>query len=222
MSALSEIVLSGKARAIGFSEWTAEQIQGALDLVPPNVKFASSQPQYSMLYRKHEPNVFPLCIEKGIGQIVWSPMAQGVLSGKYKPGAAPPAGSRATSDDGHFMRHFLTEPVLEAVQKLGPIAERAGCGMAQFAVGWVLAQPGITSAIIGARTRPSSTKPSPRGGIEGRSRADRQGRSSAEGRRHMVGTVSTPPGDDVQTSATLCSAMRSLDAFCIRFTTSSG
>ena len=151
MEALSEVVRSGKARAIGFSEWTAEQIQGALDLVPPNVKFTSSQPQYSMLYRKHEPSVFPLCIENGIGQIVWSPMAQGVLSGKYKPGAAPPNDSRATSDDAHYMRHFLTDPVLEAVQKLEPVAARAGCSMAQFAIAWVLAQPGITSAIIGAR-----------------------------------------------------------------------
>jgi aryl-alcohol dehydrogenase-like predicted oxidoreductase len=151
MSALSEVVRNGKARAIGFSEWTAEQIQGALDLAPPNVKFASSQPQYSMLYRKHEPNVFPLCMENGIGQIVWSPMAQGVLSAKYRPAAAAPAGSRATSDDGHFMRHFLTDPVLEAVQKLQPVADRAGCSMAQFALGWVLAQPGITSAIVGAR-----------------------------------------------------------------------
>lgn len=151
MSALSEVVSSGKARAIGFSEWTAEQIRSALDLAPPCVKFSSSQPQYSMLYRKHEPAVFPLCIESGIGQIVWSPLAQGVLSGKYRPGASLPADSRATSGDGHFMRHFLTDPVLEAVQKLQPIADRAGCSMAQFALGWVLAQPGVTSAIIGAR-----------------------------------------------------------------------
>src|SRR5690349_5239936 len=102
MEALSEVVRSGKARAIGFSEWSPDQIEAALALAPPNVKFVSSQPQYSLLYRRAEAKVIPVSIAGGIGQIVWSPLAQGVLSGKYLPGAALPAGSRATGDDAHF------------------------------------------------------------------------------------------------------------------------
>lgn len=150
MAALSEVVRSGKARAIGFSEWSPEQIEAALALAPPHVKFVSSQPQYSLLYRRPEEKVIPISIAHGIGQIVWSPLAQGVLSGKYLPGAALPEGSRATGDDAHFMRQFLTDPVLEAVQALTPVADKAGCSLAQLAIAWVLAQPGITSAIVGA------------------------------------------------------------------------
>ena len=157
MAALSEVVRSGKVRAIGFSEWAPDQIQAALDLAPPHVKFVSSQPQYSLLYRRPEAKVIPLSIANGIGQIVWSPLAMGVLSGKYKPGKAPPAGSRAASEDQHFMERYLADPVLEAVQKLAPLAERAGCSMAQLAIAWVLAQPGITSAIVGA-SRPEQLK----------------------------------------------------------------
>ena len=150
MAALSEVVRSGKARAIGFSEWAPDQIEAALALAPPAVKFVSSQPQYSLLYRRPEAKVIPISIANGIGQIVWSPLAQGVLSGKYPSGAALPQGSRATGEDAHFMRQFLTDPVLEAVQRLRPVADGAGCTMAQLAVAWVLAQPGITSAIVGA------------------------------------------------------------------------
>lgn len=150
MAALSEVVRSGKARAIGFSEWSPDQIAAALALAPPNVKFVSSQPQYSLLYRRPEAGVIPLCIVNGIGQIVWSPLAMGVLSGKYLPGAPPPAGSRATSEDQHFMERYLAEPVLEAVQRLRPIADKAGCSMAQLAVAWLLAQPGMASVIVGA------------------------------------------------------------------------
>jgi Predicted oxidoreductases (related to aryl-alcohol dehydrogenases) len=157
MAALSTVVRSGKARAIGFSEWAPDQIEAALALAPPHVKFVSSQPQYSLLYRRIEKKVIPISIASGIGQIVWSPLAQGVLSGKYRPGAALPEGSRATSEDAHFMRQFLTDPVLEAVQKLAPLAERAGCTMAQLAIAWVLAQPGITSAIVGA-SRPDQLR----------------------------------------------------------------
>src|SRR3546814_311641 len=143
MEALSQVVRSGKARAIGFSEWAPEQIEAALALAPPNVKFVSSQPQYSLLYRRAEKKVIPISIANDIGQIVWSPLAQGVLSGKYLPGVALPEGSRATSDDAHFMQQFLTDPVLEAVQRLKPVADKAGCSLAQLAIAWVLAQPGI-------------------------------------------------------------------------------
>ncbi len=157
MAALSEVVKSGKARAIGFSEWAPENIEAALALAPPHVKFVSSQPQYSLLYRRPEAKVIPISMAGGIGQIVWSPLAQGVLSGKYLPGAAVPAGSRATTGDEHYMRQFLTDPVLEAVQQLKPVAERAGCSLAQFAIAWVLAQPGIMSAIVGA-SRPEQLR----------------------------------------------------------------
>ncbi|SEH16505.1 Predicted oxidoreductase [Sphingopyxis sp. YR583] len=157
MEALSEVVRSGKARAIGFSEWSPDQIAAALALAPPSVKFVSSQPQYSLLYRRAEEKVIPISIAGGIGQIVWSPLAQGVLSGKYLPGAALPAGSRATGDDAHFMQQFLTAPVLEAVQSLNTVADRAGCSLAQLAIAWVIAQPGITSAIVGA-SRPDQLR----------------------------------------------------------------
>jgi 1-deoxyxylulose-5-phosphate synthase len=150
MAALSDVMRSGKARAIGFSEWSPENIEAALALCPPNVKFVSSQPQYSLLYRRPEAKVIPICIANGIGQIVWSPLAMGVLSGKYLPGAPRPEGSRATGEDQHFMERYLAEPVLEAVQKLRPLADRAGCSMAQLAVTWLLAQPGMTSVIVGA------------------------------------------------------------------------
>ena len=157
MAALSAVVTSGKARAIGFSEWSPENIEAALALTPPNVKFVSSQPQYSLLYRRAEAKVIPISIANGIGQIVWSPLAMGVLSGKYLPGAPPPDGSRATSEDSHFMGRYLADPVLEAVQRLKPVADRAGCTMAQLAIAWVLAQPGITSAIVGA-SRPEQLR----------------------------------------------------------------
>jgi aryl-alcohol dehydrogenase-like predicted oxidoreductase len=157
MAALSGVVTSGKARAIGFSEWSPDQIEAALALAPPHVKFVSSQPQYSLLYRRAETKVIPISIANGIGQIVWSPLAMGVLSGKYKPGEAPPANSRAASEDGHFMERYLADPVLEAVQALKPVADKAGCSMAQLAIAWVLAQPGITSAIVGA-SRPEQLR----------------------------------------------------------------
>ncbi|MBN8842407.1 MAG: aldo/keto reductase family protein [Sphingomonadales bacterium] len=157
MEALSEVVRSGKARAIGFSEWSPEQIEAAVALAPPNIKFVSSQPQYSLLHRRPEAKVIPICIANGIGQIVWSPLAQGVLSGKYRPGATPPADSRATTGDAHFMSNFLTDPILEAVQSLSDVAAKAECSMAQLAIAWVLAQPGITSAIVGA-SRPQQLR----------------------------------------------------------------
>jgi len=150
MEALTEVVRQGKARYIGFSEWNPSQIQAALDL--PNVeKFVSSQPQYSMLWRKPEAEVFPLCEANGIGQIVWSPLAQGVLTGKYKPGQEIPKDSRAANDKMNgFMSDLLTDQVLTAVQDLNSIAEELNISMAQLALAWVLRDQRVTSAIIGA------------------------------------------------------------------------
>jgi 1-deoxyxylulose-5-phosphate synthase len=150
MAALSDVVRSGKARAIGFSEWSPQNIADAL-AAPDTVKFVSSQPQYSLLWRRPEAKVIPLCAANGISQIVWSPLAQGVLSGKYKPGTPPPEGSRATSDEmGGFIGGFMTDAVLNAVQRLKPLADEAGCTMAQFALAWVLREPNVAAAIVGA------------------------------------------------------------------------
>jgi 1-deoxyxylulose-5-phosphate synthase len=150
MEALSETVRAGKVRALGFSEWSPQNIRDAL-AVPDCVKFVSSQPQYSLLWRRPEKEVIPLCTANGIGQIVWSPLAQGVLTGKYLPGSAPPKDSRATSDEmGGFIARLMEDKVLAAVQKLKPLADEAGCSMAQFALAWVLREANVTSAIIGA------------------------------------------------------------------------
>jgi aryl-alcohol dehydrogenase-like predicted oxidoreductase len=151
MEALTEVVRQGKARYIGFSEWTPEQIRAALDMVPRVEKFVSSQPQYSMLYRVPEREVFPLCAANGISQIVWSPLAQGALTGKSEPGRPPPAGTRAASQEmGWAMDRFRDDDVLEAVQRLRPIADGLGITMAQLALAWVLREPNVASAIIGA------------------------------------------------------------------------
>jgi 1-deoxyxylulose-5-phosphate synthase len=154
MAALSEVVRAGKARAIGFSEWNAEQIGAALALSPPNVRFSSSQPQYSMLWRAPERDVFPLCAANGISQVVWSPLAQGVLTGKYTPGARPAADTRmGNAEMGWAMGQVSSNAVLERVQRLRPIAERLDLSMAKLALAWVLREPNIASAIVGA-TRP--------------------------------------------------------------------
>ena len=153
MAALSEVVSSGKARYLGFSEWSAPQIQAALDLSRDKgyAKFVSSQPQYSMLHREPEAEVFPLCKANGISQIVWSPLAQGALTGKYKPGQPLPEGTRATSEQmGSMMGNWLDDDVLETVQQLVPVAERLGLTMAQLALAWVLREENVASAIVGA------------------------------------------------------------------------
>jgi 1-deoxyxylulose-5-phosphate synthase len=153
MEALNEVVRSGKARYIGFSEWTPDQIRHSLELSDTNgwARFVSSQPQYSMLWREPEREVIPLSAENGISQIVWSPLAQGALTGKYKPGAPPPEGSRATSERmGRLIGDFMHDDVLETVQRLVPIADRLGLSMAQLALAWVLRQPNVASAIVGA------------------------------------------------------------------------
>jgi len=150
MEALTRAVESGKVRTIGFSEWPADRIQAALDLGDVE-KFVSSQPQYSLLWREPETEVFPLSFANGIGQIVWSPLGQGVLTGKYDPDSPPPAGSRATSDEmGGWMDRLMQKPVLEAVQRLKPLAAEAGLSLTQFALAWVLRRPEVSSAIIGA------------------------------------------------------------------------
>ena len=150
MAALSDAVRSGKVRSIGFSEWSPQNIRDAL-AVPDSVKFVSSQPQYSLLWRRPEKEVIPLCAASGISQIVWSPLAQGVLTGKYKPGEAPPPGTRATSDAmGGFIDRLMRDDVLSAVQQLRPLADEAGCSMAQFALAWVLREPNVASAFLGA------------------------------------------------------------------------
>ncbi|MBA3736124.1 MAG: aldo/keto reductase family protein [Actinobacteria bacterium] len=158
MEALTEVVQQGKARYLGFSEWTAEQIRAALTLVPGVEKFVSSQPQYSILYRVPEREVIPLCKENGISQIVWSPLAQGALTGKYKPGEEPVAGTRAASQQmGWAMDSYRDDEVLEAVQRLVPIAEGLGVTMAQLALAWVLREENVASAIVGA-SRPEQVE----------------------------------------------------------------
>jgi 1-deoxyxylulose-5-phosphate synthase len=158
MEALTEVVRQGKARYIGFSEWSADQIRAALALVPRVEKFVSSQPQYSLLYRVPEREVIPLCKENGISQIVWSPLAQGTLTGKYKPGEEPAAGTRAASQQmGWSMDRFRDDDVLRAVQRLSPIAEGLGITMAQLALAWVLREENVASAIVGA-SRPSQVE----------------------------------------------------------------
>ena len=149
MEALTELVRSGKARYIGFSEWTVDQIEAAL-AIPGVERFVSSQPEYSMLWRKAE-QVIPLCAREGISQVVWSPLAQGALTGKYKPGSPPPADSRAASKSmGSMMGRFRDDSVLAAVQRLRPIADDLGLTMAQMALAWVLQEENVASAITGA------------------------------------------------------------------------
>src|SRR3954468_338563 len=157
MGALSEVVEAGKARHIGFSEWSADQIQAALD-IPGVRKFVSSQPQYSALWRKPEAEVIPLCEANGISQIVWSPLAQGVLTGKYKPGEKVPSDSRAANKSmNRFIKQWLKDDVLEAVQSLQPIAREAGISLSQLALAWVLHQRNVTAVIVGA-TRPEQVR----------------------------------------------------------------
>ena len=157
MEALTRAVESGKTRYIGFSEWPADKIREAIEM--PNVaRFVSSQPQYSLLWRDPEREVIPLSAANGISQIVWSPLAQGVLTGKYRPGAPLPSGSRATSEEmGGWMDRLLARPVLEAVERLKPLAAEAGLSLAQFSLAWVLREPNVASAIVGA-SRPSQVE----------------------------------------------------------------
>jgi aryl-alcohol dehydrogenase-like predicted oxidoreductase len=158
--ALADVVHSGKALYIGVSEWTAAQIRAGHELARElKIQLVGSQPQYSMLWRVIEAEVVPTCEELGIGQVVFSPIAQGVLSGKYQPGQPPPPGSRATDEKSGamFISRFLADEVLSTVQRLRPIADQAGLTMAQLAVAWVLQNPNVSSAIVGA-TRPEQLR----------------------------------------------------------------
>ena len=153
MLAFADVVRSGKALYIGVSEWRAEEIRAGAELARElRVPLISNQPQYNMLWRVIEPEVVPASEENGIGQIVWSPIAQGVLTGKYKPGQAPPAGSRATDEKGgaDMISRFLEDDVLTRVQQLEPLAAEAGLSMAQLATAWTLQNPNVSAAIIGA------------------------------------------------------------------------
>jgi aryl-alcohol dehydrogenase-like predicted oxidoreductase len=150
---IDDLIDQGKVLYAGISEWTAPQIQDAVAYAEKHGldRIVSSQPQYSMLHRTIEREVIPLCEREGIGQVVWSPLAQGVLTGKYQPGQAPPPNSRATAGDAsQFMHSFLRDEVLAGVQKLKPIAEQHHLSMSQLALAWVLRQPNVSSAIVGA------------------------------------------------------------------------
>jgi aryl-alcohol dehydrogenase-like predicted oxidoreductase len=153
MEALADVVHSGKALYIGVSEWKASEIRAGHALARElKIPLVSNQPQYSMLWRVIEAEVIPTSEELGMGQIVFSPIAQGVLTGKYLPGQAPPDGSRATDEKSgaFFIKRWLTDEVLSAVQRLRPLADQAGLTMAQLAVAWVLQHPNVSSAIVGA------------------------------------------------------------------------
>jgi voltage-dependent potassium channel beta subunit len=160
MLAFADVVRAGKALYIGVSEWRAEEIREAKALADDlRVPLISNQPQYNMLWRVIEAEVIPTCEELGIGQIVWSPIAQGVLTGKYKPGAKPPQGSRATDEAGgaNMISHWLDDDILRRVQQLEPIADDLGLSMAQLAIAWVLQNDNVASAIVGA-SRPEQVE----------------------------------------------------------------
>jgi aryl-alcohol dehydrogenase-like predicted oxidoreductase len=160
LRAFDDLVRQGKVLYVGVSEWRAEEISAALEIAGQMGldRIISNQPQYNMIWRVIESEVIPLCAKEGIGQIVWSPIAQGALTGKYLPGAAHPAGSRATDESGsRFISGYLTDGILGRVQQLRPVAEEAGLGLAQLAIAWVLQNPNVSAAIVGA-TRPEQVR----------------------------------------------------------------
>ena len=160
LRAFDDLVRQGKVLYVGVSEWRAEQIADALRIAGEMGfdRIVSNQPQYNMLWRVIEAEVIPLCEKEGIGQVVFSPIAQGILTGKYLPGAAPPAGSRATDPSGsRFIRDYLTDDLLGRVQQLKPIAGEAGLTLAQLAVAWTLQNPDVSAAIVGA-SRPDQVR----------------------------------------------------------------
>lgn len=154
LRAFDDLVRQGKVLYVGVSEWTADQIEAALRVADDMGfdRIISNQPQYNMLWRVIEAEVVPVCEREGVGQIVWSPIGQGVLTGKYRPGEQPPQGSRATDDKGgaDFISRFMSDDVLRRVQDLGPVAQEAGLSPAQLAVAWVLQNANVSAAIIGA------------------------------------------------------------------------
>jgi 1-deoxyxylulose-5-phosphate synthase len=158
MEALTEVVREGKARYIGFSEWPVDKIREAIEMAGVE-KFVSSQPQYSMIWRGPERDVIPYCSDHGISQIVWSPLAQGILTGKYKPGEAPPKDSRAAQESMNYFlgEDRLADALLERVQQLGDVAKDLSVTTAQLALAWVLREPNVASAIVGA-SRPQQVE----------------------------------------------------------------
>src|SRR5579864_3962517 len=158
MEALTEVVRSGKARYLGFSEWPVEKIREAMEMAGVE-KFVSSQPQYSMIWRGPERDVIPYCRDHGISQIVWSPLAQGILTGKYKPGEPPPKDSRAAQESMNYFlgEDRLADTLLERVQQLADVAKDLGISTAQLALAWVLREPNVASAIVGA-SRPQQVE----------------------------------------------------------------
>jgi len=161
LRAFDDLVRQGKVMYVGVSEWRAEEIAAALKIADDLGldRLVSNQPQYSALWRVIEGEVVPLCEKEGVSQIVWSPIAQGVLTGKYLPGQPPPEGSRATDELGgsHFIQRLMADDILNAVQELRPLADDAGLSMAQLAVGWTLCNPNVASAIVGA-SRPEQVR----------------------------------------------------------------
>jgi aryl-alcohol dehydrogenase-like predicted oxidoreductase len=161
LQAFDDLVRQGKVNYLGFSEWNADQIRNAATIQKERgwTRFVSSQPQYSMLWRVIEAEVVPLSKQEGIGQIVWSPIAQGILTGKYLPGKKPPAGSRATDkkSGANFISRWMTDEVLTAVQNLKPIADGVGLSMSQLALAWALQNQNVSAVIMGA-TKPAQVK----------------------------------------------------------------
>jgi aryl-alcohol dehydrogenase-like predicted oxidoreductase len=159
LGALTEVVEAGKARFVGVSNWSGEQIRGAVELAREHgfAKIVSSQPEYSLLHREPEQDVIPASRESGVSQIVWSPLAQGVLTGKYRPGTSFAEDTRAAVRSGGMMAPYLTDDVLERVQRLGPIADGLGITLAQLALAWILREPNVASAIVGA-SRPEQLR----------------------------------------------------------------
>ena len=160
LRAFDDLVRQGKVVYVGVSEWRAEQIADALRIAGEMGfdRIVSSQPQYNLIWRVIEAEVVPLCEKEGIGQVVWSPIAQGALTGKYLPGGELPPGSRANDPTGaNFIRNYLTEPILSRVQQLRPVAEQAGLSLAQLGIAWTLQNPGVSAAIVGA-TRPEQVR----------------------------------------------------------------
>lgn len=151
-AAMNDLIRAGKILYWGVSEWNADQITGAVTLCTARGWAApiSNQPQYSALWRRIEERVLPICRRYGLGNVVWSPLAMGILSGKYTDASRPPSGSRASSAYKEMMEDYFTQPVLDAVQSLRPLAARAGCSLSQLALAWCLRQPEVTSAIVGA------------------------------------------------------------------------
>jgi aryl-alcohol dehydrogenase-like predicted oxidoreductase len=160
LRAFDDLVRQGKVLYVGVSEWRAEEISAALAIADQRGldRIVSNQPQYNMIWRVIEPEIIPLCQKEGIGQIVWSPLAQGALTGKYLPGTPPPAGSRATDPGGSgFIKRYLDDDILRRVVQLRPVAEAAGLSLAQFAIAWVLQNPAVSAAITGG-TRPEQVR----------------------------------------------------------------